>query len=239
MSRDTAPPLSLRGVTKKYGDVIALSGLDLDVKAGEAVALIGHNGSGKTTAVRVAAGHLKPTAGRVEVAGVDVHGGLDAHHARAALAFVPDNPVLYDDITVFEHLQLLALAHGATDDLEERADALLEELGLADRADFLPTQLSRGMRQKAQLACAFIRPFAVIVLDEPVVGLDPPSQERLREILIQAKEEGAAVLLATHQLAFAEGLVDRAFVLSSGKVVDEGRFADVLAGSVASGLGLR
>jgi ABC-2 type transport system ATP-binding protein len=170
---------------------------------------------------------------------VDIHRSPDAHLARARLAFVPDNPVLYEDLTVLEHLELLGLAHGALDDLDDRAEALLGELELLDRQGFLPTQLSRGMRQKAQIACALIRPFAVIVLDEPVVGLDPPSQARLKEILIQAKDEGAGVLVTTHQLDFARGVADRAVILSGGKVVAEGQYEAVVDGERAAALGLR
>jgi ABC-2 type transport system ATP-binding protein len=140
--------LRLCGLRKVYGDVVALDGLDLEVAAGECVALIGHNGSGKTTAVRLAAGQLQPTAGTVTVAGIEVTGKADVPEARARLAFVPDTPVLYGDLTVGEHLELVALAHGIGDPAAERIAALLAELGLAGRREFLPGQLSRGLRQK-------------------------------------------------------------------------------------------
>src|SRR6266508_2146647 len=145
--------IALRGLSKRYGDVVALEGLDLEVAAGECVALIGHNGSGKTTTMRLAAGQLEPTSGSVTVAGIDIHRAPDAHRARAALAFVPDTPLLYDDLTVAEHLELVGLAHGVGEALDERIDVLLDVLELRGRQDFLPVQLSRGMRQKTQLAC--------------------------------------------------------------------------------------
>jgi len=233
------PVLSLRGLRRTYGDVVALDGLDLDVAPGECVALIGHNGSGKTTAMRLAAGQLEPTAGRVTVAGVDLHQATDAHRARAQLSFVPDNPVLYADLTVGEHLELVALAHGVGGEAGDRAAALLDALSLTGRRDFLPPQLSRGMRQKAQLACALVRPFEVLLLDEPVVGLDPPSQATLHELLRSLKADGAGVLLTTHQLGFTAGLADRAVVLSDGRVVDAGPYRRVVAGSAARELGLR
>jgi ABC-2 type transport system ATP-binding protein len=233
------PVLVVRGLRKTYGDVVALERIDLDVAPGECVALIGHNGSGKTTTMRLLAGQLEPTAGTVTVAGVGVHRASDAHRARAALAFVPDSPLLYDDLTVTEHLELVGLAHGAGDGLDGRIAALLDALELTARRDFVPTQLSRGMRQKTQLACTLVRPFEVLLLDEPVVGLDPPSQATLGELLGQIRADGAAIVLTTHQLAFSEGLADRAVVLHDGRVVDAGDYGQVVAGDEAARLGLR
>src|SRR6266540_4144533 len=233
------PVLAVHGLRKTYGDVVALEEIDLEVAAGECIALIGHNGSGKTTTMRLAAGQLEPTAGTVTVAGVDVHRASDAHRARAALAFVPDSPLLYDDLTVGEHLELVGLAHGVGDRLDQRIDVLLDVLDLDERRDFLPVQLSRGMRQKTQLACTLVRPFQVLLLDEPVVGLDPPSQANLRELLEEAKAGGAAIVLTTHQLAFSAGLADQAVVLHDGCVVDAGDYDPVVAGKHAARLGLR
>jgi ABC-2 type transport system ATP-binding protein len=227
--------LRLRGLRRAYGEVVALDQLDLEVARGECVALIGHNGSGKTTTLRLVAGLLEPTAGEVTVAGDDMR--LD--RSRAALAFVPDNPLLYGDLTVREHLELIGIAHGMGGGLDQRIAGLLDRLDLSTRQEFLPGQLSRGMRQKTQLACALVRPFQAIVLDEPVVGLDPPSQQALHQLLHQAKQDGAAILLSTHQLPFATGLADRAVMLHEGRVVEEGPFHTVLGGAEAARLGLR
>jgi ABC-2 type transport system ATP-binding protein len=229
------PVLQLRGLRRTYGEVVALDQLDLEVAHGECVALVGHNGSGKTTTLRLVAGLLEPTNGDVIVAGDNMR--LD--RARAALAFVPDNPLLYGDLTVREHLELIGLAHGMGGGLDNRVTGLLDRLDLTGRQEFLPGQLSRGLRQKTQLACALVRPFHVIVLDEPVVGLDPPSQQTLHELLHKAKQDGAAILLSTHQLPFAAGLADRAVVLHEGRVVEEGPFRAVMAGAEAARLGLR
>jgi ABC-2 type transport system ATP-binding protein len=224
----TAPPLQTSELSRSYGRLVALEGLSLTVAAGECVALIGANGSGKSTAVRAIAGLLEPSDGTVRVCGHDPHREPGAEDARAALALVPDAPVLYDDLTVRQHLELVALSHGVADDgVDERIASLLARLGLTARADFLPRELSRGMRQKTQLACALIRPAALLVLDEPVVGLDPPSQALLHELLIERKRAGAAVLLTTHQMAFGDGLADRAVRLEEGVVADEGPWADV------------
>jgi ABC-2 type transport system ATP-binding protein len=231
--------LRVSGLRRDFGDLTAVDGFNLDLAAGECVSLIGHNGSGKTTALRVAAGQLVPTSGTVTVGGASVHDRRHGHVARARLAFVPDTPVLYDDLTVDEHLELVGLAHGVSDELDERITVLLERLGLAARRDYLPRQLSRGMRQKTQIACAFVRPFEVLLLDEPVVGLDPPSQAALRSFLIETKRRGAGVVFSTHQLGFASDLADRGMVLDGGRIVDEGPFDRVAHGAEASRLGLK
>ncbi|MEA2385245.1 MAG: type transport system ATP-binding protein [Solirubrobacteraceae bacterium] len=221
-------PLETTSLRRTYGRLVALAGLTLTVEAGECVALIGANGSGKSTAVRAIAGLLEPTGGAVRICGHDPHAEPGAEAARAALALVPDTPLLYDDLTVRQHLELVTLSHGvAGEGTDERIGALLARLGLGAREDFLPGELSRGMRQKTQLACALIRPAAVLVLDEPVVGLDPPSQALLSELLRDAKRAGGAVLLTTHQMAFADGLADRAVMLEEGEVVDAGPWAEV------------
>jgi ABC-type multidrug transport system ATPase subunit len=221
-------PLDVRGLSRHYGRLVALRELTLAIAPGECVALIGANGSGKSTTVRAIAGLLEPSAGSVRVCGWDPHREPEAERARAALALVPDAPVLYDDLTVRQHLELVALSHGAADaDTDARIGALLARLDLATRADFVPQELSRGMRQKTQLACALIRPAALLILDEPVAGLDPPSQRLLHQLLDEAKRVGNAVLFTTHQMAFAEGLADRAVLLDEGEVADAGAWDEV------------
>lgn len=231
-----SPTLTVRGLSRSYGGFEALRELELDIGPGECVAVVGHNGSGKTTAVRTIAGLLEPTAGVVEVAGSPVHEEPAALEARAAMAVVPDTPSLYPDLTVCEHLELVAIAHGAAgDDLDERIDLLLARLGLADKRNGRPGELSRGMRQKVQLGCALIRPHRLLVLDEPVVGLDPSSQQTLRELLLEAKAAGVAVMLSTHQLDFARGIADRAVVLADGAVVADGPYDELVDGGLIDG----
>ena len=235
----TEPVLTVSSLGRRYGQLEALRDFDLAVRPGECVAVIGHNGSGKTTAVRLIAGLLDPSAGSVRVDGAPVHEEPGAIEARAALALVPDTPSLYEDLTVREHLELVAVAHGVADsDLDERIQGLLDRLGLAEKIDTPPGQLSRGMRQKVQLACALIRPWRLVILDEPVVGLDPGSQRTLRELQLEAKRSGKAVVLTTHQLEFARGLADRAVVQSVGKVVIDGPYDTVVDGTVVREYGL-
>lgn len=161
-----------------------------------------------------------------------------AGYVRSLVSFVPDQPALYPDLTVLDHLHVVGFAH-RVDAVNERAEGLVARLGLERRAHSLPRELSRGMRQKTQLACALIRPFSVLMLDEPVSGLDPGSRRELHALLGEAKAEGAAVLLSTHQIDFVEGLADSMVVLRDGEVVAVGTYTEITAGGVAEKLGLR
>jgi ABC-2 type transport system ATP-binding protein len=230
------PPLEAHEVSHSYGRLEALRDFSLTIAPGQCVALVGANGSGKSTAVRTLAGLVAPTAGYVRVEGFDPHVEPEAERARERLALVPDNPLLYGDLTVREHLDLVTVAHGlAGSESDERIDALLDRLELGHRRDFRPAELSRGMRQKTQLACALIRPAAVLLLDEPVVGLDPPSQALLHAILSERKAAGCAMLLTTHQLGFAEGLADRGVLLAEGEIADAGSYREVSERAASTG----
>jgi ABC-type multidrug transport system ATPase subunit len=212
--------LALAGITKSYGDAPVVGPIDLTVGMGERVVLLGHNGSGKTTLLRMAAGLLEPTAGTVTVVG-EAAGSLPA---RAATAYLGDQPVFYDDLSVREHLEYVGRLHGATE-AEQRGAELLDVLGLADRGDDLPVTFSRGMRQKAAIAIAFVRPFEVLLVDEPFVGLDRTGREALLELLRGAHTAGAALVVATHDLATVAGS-QRVVALRDGAVVFDGAPAD-------------
>jgi ABC-type multidrug transport system ATPase subunit len=216
MSSPPAPALSARGVTKDYGDLVALEPLDLEIPQGQRVALIGHNGSGKTTLMRMAAGVLEPSGGTIRILGHEA-GALEA---RAALSYLADTPVLYDDLSVLEHIEYTCGLHRA-EDWERRAVSLLVEFGLSERADDLPARFSRGLRQKTAIILALIRPFELFMVDEPFVGLDPPGRQALIRRLGEVSNGGATVVVATHQLDFVE-LVERCVALRDGQVVYDG-----------------
>ncbi|WP_370327802.1 ABC transporter ATP-binding protein [Euzebya sp.] len=227
--------LRVQGLTRAYEGVTALADFDLDVARGEGVVLFGHNGSGKTTALDCIAGLLTPTGGRIRVAGADPHTEPEAAKARAATAYVDDAPIFYRDLTVAEHVELVAVAHGA--DLDD-VDPLLDELGLAEHHDHLPHQLSAGLQQRTQLACALIRPFRLILLDEPTLRLDPAGRDVLHRRLHAVKRRGRALVFSTHRPDFASGLADRALVLSRGDVVADGPLDAVVASPEAAAIGI-
>lgn len=209
-------PLVAHDLGKAYDDLDALSDFNLTAKPGELIALVGHNGSGKSTFLRLAAGLLEPTAGEVRIGGAPA-GSLDA---RAELSFIPDDPVLYDDLSVNEHIEYIGRLHGF-DEWPERADDLLDAFALTPRADDLPARFSRGLRQKTSLVLGLVRPFSVLAIDEPFVGLDPSGQQALTELLVETAAAGACVIVATHQLDFLEHAT-RCLGLRDGEVAFTG-----------------
>lgn len=204
------------GLGKDYGDRPALDPLDLRVEVGERVALIGHNGSGKTTFLRMVAGLLDATTGTASVLG-HAAGSIEA---RAATSYLSDTPTFYDDLSVWEHLEYIARLHGLTE-WEQHAADLLGSLGLYDRADDLPNRFSRGLRQKAAIALAFVRPFELLLVDEPFVGLDADGKDALLALFDAAASDGATLVVATHELGYVDRS-DRVVALRDGAVVFDG-----------------
>lgn len=211
-----APALLAHQLTKRYDDLVALQPLDLEVPAGQSVALIGHNGSGKSTFLRMVAGLLDPTDGELEIAGFD----LGDVEARATTSFLPDDPVLYDDLSLREHAEYISRLHGG-DGWDDYAESLCERLGLIDRIDDLPARFSRGLRQKTSIVLALVRPFSLLLVDEPFVGLDQPGKAVLLELLDEVHADGAATLVATHDPAYVDR-VDRSLALRDGEVIFDG-----------------
>jgi ABC-type multidrug transport system ATPase subunit len=204
------------GLTKTYGDAPALGPVDLEIAIGERVVLVGHNGSGKTTLLRISAGLLDATAGSVTVVGNEV-GSMEA---RAFTSYLGDQPVFYDDLTVWEHLEYVARLHH-TEGWEQHAVELLDVLGLSHRSDDLPTTFSRGLRQKAAIALAFVRPFEIMLVDEPFVGLDQPGRDALLELFRRAHADGATLVVATHELTTVD-VAERLIALRDGEVIYDG-----------------
>lgn len=214
---DAAPAVEAAGLTKVYAELPALHPLDLTIDAGQSVALIGHNGSGKSTFLRMVAGLLEPTDGEVAVAGWPV-GEIPA---RATTSFLPDDPVLYDDLSVREHVEYVSRLHGGNG-YDGYAQDLAERFRIDDRLDDLPARFSRGLRQKTSLLLGIARPFSVLLVDEPFVGLDAPGKNTLLEVLDEVHADGAAVIVATHDPEFVER-VDRSVALRDGEKVFDGQ----------------
>lgn len=217
--------LQLRKVSRTYGERKALLPLDLSLARGRCTALFGHNGSGKSTLLRIASGRDAPTSGQALFAGRTIT--EDDPQVRARVAVVGDTVACYPDLTVREHLELVTVAH-AVDDAAAWIDQVLADRRLTDHAQALPGSLSSGQLQSLLLAAALVRPRDLLVLDEPEQRLDPEARQRLAELLVAEKQDGTAVLLATHQVELAEAVADRMIALEDGRVIAEGAPADVL-----------
>jgi ABC-2 type transport system ATP-binding protein len=210
------PVLAATHLRREYDDLTALVSVDLKVQPGELVALVGSNGAGKTTLMAIAAGLVEPSHGTIRICGSPA-GSLAA---RAETSYVPDTPIFYQDLSLNEHLEYIARLHAA-EDWSNRASRLLAPLGLERWGDKLPTQFSRGMRQKASIALGFIRPFSLLLADEPFDGLDPQSRSVLIGMLREASASGAAVIVSTHRTEVAD-FSTRCVALHDGEVVYDG-----------------
>lgn len=216
--------LEIAGLTKYFGSLAAVSNLSFTVRAGEIVGLLGPNGAGKTTTIRCIAGILRPDYGVVRLCGHDVDREPEA--AKRRLAYVPEVPNPYEMLTVMEHLRFVAAAFGTEDELD-RAQTLLESLDLWDKRHSVAAALSKGMRQKLGCACAFIHRPEILCLDEPLVGIDPKGARALKEILMERRDAGKAILVSTHMLDTAERLCDRVIIMHRGAVLAEGTVAEL------------
>jgi ABC-2 type transport system ATP-binding protein len=209
------PLLDVRGLTKVYGDREAVTGLEFALAGGEILGLVGPNGAGKTTTMRAVSGVLPLTAGTVRVAGFDVRS--QPMDAKRHLALVPDDPNLFGNLTVGEHLEFTSQVYGLAGGWRDRAASLLAELELTERRDDLASELSRGMRQKVAIACALLHEPSLLMLDEPLTGLDPRGIRTLYAALRRRAREGAAVLVSSHLLGQIEGLCTRFLILRQGR----------------------
>jgi ABC-2 type transport system ATP-binding protein len=220
--------LEIQHLTKRYGALVAVGDLTLRVRPGEIVGLVGPNGAGKTTALRCCIGILRPTAGEVTVCG---HSLLrDEQRAKALMAFVPELPSLYPLLTVEEQIEFIVRAYGPppADFARKRAE-LLQRFDLWPQRARLCSQLSKGMRQKTAIAAAFLHNAQVILLDEPLIGVDPVGMRQLKELILASRAEGRAILVSTHLLDTAERLCDRIVVMQRGRIRAEGTLAELRA----------
>ena len=215
------PLAVLRGVSQRFGERQALTDLSLEVRAGEVFGLLGPNGAGKTTSLRILTGLLAPTSGAVEIDGIDL--ARQPLEARKRFGYVPDGAPLYSNLTPFEHLALVGRLHGLSEAaLTTEATRLLEALGLIERRDDPVGSFSRGMRQKTAIACALLPRPPLLILDEPLTGLDTGTTQILKALLRGWAERGGAVLYTSHLLEVVERVCDRMAVLSEGRLVAQG-----------------
>jgi ABC-2 type transport system ATP-binding protein len=220
------PGLKLTGLCKSFGEAVAVDDLSLEVRPGELYALLGPNGAGKTTALRMVAGLLAPEKGAISVFGVDALAAPD--QAKQIAAWVPDEPMLYDRLTPWEYLELIAGLWGLEPRAAEaRAETLLRRLGLWDQRGRRCEGFSRGMKQKTALAGALIHEPRLLLLDEPLTGLDALMAREVKDILRELVAAGASLVLTTHILEVAERLADRIGILYQGRLLVEGSMAEL------------
>ncbi len=218
--------IRLEGLTKTYGKFVAVDNIDLHVQRGTMFGFLGPNGAGKTTTLRIIAGIMRPTAGRIWLGGDDVV--ADPMAAKARLGFIPDRPFLYEKLTGAEFLRFVAgLYRQDGEVVEKRIDELLDVFELSQWKHELIESYSHGMRQKLIISSALIHRPECIVVDEPMVGLDPKAARLLKDIFRQFVDRGGTVLMSTHTLEVAETMCDRIAIIQTGKIVAQGTMADL------------
>jgi ABC-2 type transport system ATP-binding protein len=221
-------------LTKRYGPLTAVEDFSFDVQPGEIVGLIGPNGAGKTSTLRCLVGIQRPTEGTVAIGGHDIIS--DPVEAKRLLAFMADEPFLFEYLTVSEHLQLTARIYGVKD-ATARAAKLLEELDLAGKANVLPGELSRGMKQKVAIACGLLHDPAALLFDEPLTGLDPLGIRRMRDTIVARGRAGGAVIVSSHMLHLVQEICTRVVIIDRGKKVADGTIEQLAAQAQMAGAG--
>ena len=229
--------IEIQGLTKRYGTFTAVDNIDLTVSKGELFGFLGPNGAGKTTSLRIIAGILRPTAGRVLIGGIDIT--EDPVGAKSKLGFIPDRPFIYEKLTGAEFLRFVAgLYDQRGSEVEHRARELLALFDLEEWRDELVESYSHGMRQKLIISSAFVHRPDVIVVDEPMVGLDPKAARILKDLFREYTRRGHTIMMSTHTLEVAESLCDRIAIIQAGKIRANGTMAQLRANAAAGATGL-
>jgi ABC-2 type transport system ATP-binding protein len=218
--------ITVSHLTKLYGDFKAVDDLSFTVGPGEVVGLIGPNGAGKTSTLRSIVGIQSPSAGTITIGGRDIV--KDAVEAKRQLAFMADEPQLFEYLTVMEHLRLTARIYQIRD-VEARAAVLLKELELAGKEKSLPSELSRGMKQKVAIACGLIHDPTALLFDEPLTGLDPLGIRHMKETIVARGRAGAAIIVSSHLLHLVEEICSRVVIINRGVKVADGSIAELRA----------
>lgn len=228
--------IHVEGYEKAYRNTLAVQGLSFEIAPGSVLGLVGPNGAGKTTTMRAIAGIISPTEGRLLVAGHDVV--QDPIAAKSQLAFIPDEPQLFEVLTVWEHLEFTASVYRMPDFASE-AERLLEQFELTEKRDTIAQELSRGMRQKVAICCAYLHNPRAILFDEPLTGLDPRGIRTLKISIRERAAAGAAIMVSSHLLDLIEDLCSHLLILNRGRSLFQGTIAEAKsklegAGSEAS-----
>lgn len=226
--------ISARSLTKNFGALTAVAGLDLEVPAGEFFAFLGPNAAGKTTTIKMLSGLLKPTAGEVTIGGFDML--REPEKAKALMAYVPDFPFLYDKLTASEFMQFVGdIFRLEPKVISQRTGELFEKFHLTDYYHELTENLSHGTRQRLVISSALLHDPKVLVIDEPMVGLDPMHARIVKQEFRERAQAGMTIFLSTHQLSVAEEVADRIGIIHHGKLIALGTVADLRAQSHEAG----
>ena len=229
--------IELSQLTKRYGRFTAVDAIDLTVPRGELFGFLGPNGAGKTTTLRMIAGILRPTSGSIRIAGLDLVGSPAA--AKARLGFIPDRPFIYEKLTGMEFLRFVAgLYNQSGEQVERRSRELLALFDLEQWRDELVESYSHGMRQKLIISSAFVHRPDVIVVDEPMVGLDPKAARILKDLFREYTRRGHTIMMSTHTLEVAETMCDRIAIIQGGRIRACGTMAELKASAEAGARGL-
>ncbi len=229
--------IRIENLTKLYGSFRAVDAINLEVPRGELFGFLGPNGAGKTTTLRMIAGILRPTSGRVEIAGVDI--AADPRAAKMKLGFIPDRPFIYEKLTGAEFLRFVAgLYDQEGPQIEHRSRELLALFDLEEWRDELVESYSHGMRQKLIISSAFVHRPEVIVVDEPMVGLDPKAARILKDLVREDTRRGNTIMMSTHTLEVAESMCDRIGIFQGGKIRALGTMDELRASSSSGEQGL-
>jgi len=225
--------ISVAGLTKRYGGFTAVAGIDLTVPRGELFGFLGPNGAGKTTTLRMIGGILRPTSGTITVAGFDM--ARDPIGAKSRLGYIPDRPFIYEKLTGAEFLAFVAGLYGQSGpSIERRGEELLALFDLLEWRHELVESYSHGMRQKLIIASAFVHRPQVIIVDEPMVGLDPKAAKVLKDLFRAYVDQGNTIMMSTHTLEVAEGMCDRIGIIQRGVIRAVGTMAELRAGGDAA-----
>jgi ABC-2 type transport system ATP-binding protein len=229
--------IKITNLTKRYGGFTAVNAINLEVPKGELFGFLGPNGAGKTTSLRMIAGILQPTSGSVQIGGIDI--AKDPIAAKSKLGFIPDRPFIYEKLTGAEFLRFVAgLYDQDGPQIEHRARELLALFDLEEWRDELVESYSHGMRQKLIISSAFIHRPEVIVVDEPMVGLDPKAARILKDLFREYTNRGNTIMMSTHTLEVAEAMCDRIGIIQGGIIRAWGTMSDLRASAATGSMGL-
>lgn len=216
--------IKLINLTKKYGKLVAVNNITLDVAQGEVFGFLGPNGAGKTTTIKMIAGLLQPTSGRVIIGGFDVQ--QEPIEAKFITGFIPDRPFLYEKLSAFEFMQFIARLYQMTD-ATRRVNDLLAQFGIYDWKNELIENFSHGMKQRLVMASALLHQPKVLVVDEPMVGLDPRGARLVKDIFKELALTGVTVFMSTHTLEIVEQMCTRVAIIHKGDIIAEGSIEDL------------